>query len=178
MKRRRADSRYQLRARRAPPLRESSLADEQSLASDDNVAGDEDWMSAAEESNASDDIEQLDENIVPLDDDIKQLEDNVAHPEDDIEQLVDDIDSKPGKRIGAATKIEDNTDWAAYGDERTSAISISSDAASGIQTQLLRWYFRNARSLPWRVPPQDPDGVEVVQEPAAEESAPGAPYAV
>lgn len=52
--------------------------------------------------------------------------------------------------------------------------------AAAVQEALLRWYHKNARALPWRLPPRDPD-LRTKIEPAPEpdsESAPGAPYAV
>ena len=176
MKRARS-SRYQLRQRsaRAIPAKSPESSSNESI-SGDSIDNDEPFK-PDENSSEEDDI---------ADDAIEETD--VMHETAEEPELSDD--EPPKRRRKAIKRRTENTTvldgkdeivWTKDGTEKTSSIKISPDAVCSIQSKLSRWYYRNARELPWRVRPRDPDAPPSTAEEQlspSTESSPGAPYAV
>lgn len=109
---------------------------------------------------------------------------NFSEVDEELSEIVKSPPTKARRKTAKAeipqlsTEIEGAIDWAKTGDERTSLITISETAACDVQKSLLRWYFHNARNLPWRIPPHDPDTPSQAEQQPTSECAPGAPYAM
>ncbi len=181
MKRARS-SRYQLRQRSSStPVPESPESVSTESVSDEPNEDNDETFDPIENSSDDDDDDDIADDVV---NEAELKEEYVEEPEHSDE---------PPKRKRKATgrralptnlgKGEDQVlaneiDWQTDGSEETSDTKISREAVASIQPALLRWYHRNARELPWRVRPRDPDAAPAGTAPPTVESAPGAPYAV